>query len=122
MTRVTAPARLHFGLLSLPAEGEDFWPDRHGRPALPARRFGGVGLMVEAPALRLRAEPAPAWSAEGPLSQRALDFARRFAQTVPAGSLAPRRLVIEAAAPEHSGFGTGTQLGLAVARALAAAA
>jgi beta-RFAP synthase len=122
MIRVTAPARLHFGLLSLPAEGEDFWPDRHGEPALPLRRFGGAGLMVESPALRLRAEPAPDWSAEGPLSGRSLDFARRFVQTVPAGSLAPRRLVIESAPPQHSGFGSGTQLGLAVARALALAA
>jgi beta-RFAP synthase len=122
MIRVTAPARLHFGLLSLPAEGEDFWPDRHGTPALPARHYGGSGLMVESPALRLRAEPAPAWSAEGPLAERALAFARRFAQTVPAGALSPWRLVIEAAPPEHCGFGTGTQLGLAVARALAVAA
>jgi beta-ribofuranosylaminobenzene 5'-phosphate synthase len=122
MIRVTAPARLHFGLLSLPAEGEDFWPDRQGTPALPVRRFGGVGLMVESPALRLRVEPAPAWSAEGPLAERALAFARCFAQAVPDGSLPPHRLVIESAPPEHCGFGSGTQLGLAVARALAVAA
>jgi beta-RFAP synthase len=122
MIRVTAPARLHFGLLSLPAQGEDFWPDRHGEPALPARRFGGVGLMVAEPTLRLRAEPAADWAAEGPLADRAITFARRFATTVPAGSLPPHRIVIEAAPPEHSGFGAGTQLGLAVARALAVAA
>jgi beta-RFAP synthase len=122
MIRVTAPARLHFGLLSLPAEGEDFWPDRRGTPALLVRRFGGAGLMVENPALRLRVEPAPGWSAEGPLAERALAFAHRFAQTVPGDSLSPRRLVVESAPPEHSGFGTGTQLGLAVARALGAVA
>jgi beta-RFAP synthase len=122
MIRVTAPARLHFGLLSLPAEGEDFWPDRHGASVLPARRFGGVGLMVEEPALRLRVEPADGWSAEGPLADRALAFARRFAATVPPVALAPHRLVVEVAPPGHCGFGTGTQLGLAVARALAVAA
>jgi beta-RFAP synthase len=122
MIRVTAPARLHFGLLSLPAEGDDFWPDRQGTPALPVRHFGGVGLMVECPALRLQVEPSPAWSAEGPLAERALAFARRFAQAVPAGSLAPHRLIVESAPPEHCGLGSGTQLGLAVARALAAAA
>jgi beta-RFAP synthase len=122
MIRVTAPARLHFGLLSLPGEGEEFWPDRHGTPALPVRHFGGAGLMVEEPALRLCVEPAPAWSAEGPLAERALDFARCFARTVPAADLSPRRLVVESAPPEHGGFGSGTQLGLAVARALAAAA
>jgi len=122
MIRVTAPARLHFGLLSLPAEGEDLWPDHRGTPALPVRRFGGVGLMVEQPALRLCVEPAPGWSAEGPLAERALAFAHHFAPTVPGGSLPPRRLVVESAPPEHCGFGTGTQLGLAVARALAAGA
>ncbi len=122
MIRVTAPARLHFGLLSLPAEGEEFWPDRHGKPALPLRRFGGVGLMVENPALQLRVEPAADWSAEGPLADRVLVFARRFAGTLPPEALGPHHLVIEAAPPEHCGFGTGTQLGLAVARALAVAA
>ncbi len=113
MIRVTAPARLHFGLLSLPAEGEDFWPDRLGNPSLPARRFGGAGLMVEEPALRLAVEPAAAWSAEGPLAERALGFARRFAPD------APHRVVVEAAPPEHRGFGSGTQLALAVGKALA---
>jgi beta-ribofuranosylaminobenzene 5'-phosphate synthase len=122
MIRVTAPARLHFGLLSLPAEGEDRWPDRHGEPALPARRFGGAGLMVEGPPVRLRVEPAADWSAEGPLADRALVFAHRFAGTVAPESLTPRRIVVEAAPPEHRGFGAGTQLGLAVARALAVAA
>jgi beta-RFAP synthase len=120
MIGLTAPARLHFGLLSLPAEGEDRWPDRHGRPVLPVRHFGGAGLMIENPALRLHAEPASGWSAEGPLAERALAFARQFAQTVPDGALSPWRLVVESAPPEHCGFGTGTQLGLAVARALAA--
>jgi beta-RFAP synthase len=117
MIRVTAPTRLHFGLLSLPADGETAWPDRHGQPALPPRRFGGVGLMVEEPALRLRVEPAAAWSAEGPMAERALAFARRFAAT-----LSPQRLTLEAAPPEHCGLGSGTQLGLAVARALGVAA
>jgi beta-RFAP synthase len=122
MIRVTAPARLHFGLFSLPAEGEDFWLDRHGAPVLPARRFGGAGLMIEAPALRLRVESAPDWCADGPLADRALAFARRVAATLPAGTPGPHRVVVEAAPPEHCGFGTGTQLGLAVARALAIAA
>jgi beta-RFAP synthase len=124
MIRVRAPSRLHFGLLSLgggPGGRPAPWPDRHGQPALPARRFGGVGLMVEAPGVRLAAAPAPAWSAEGPLAGRALAFAERFAQTFPPDVARPCRLVVEQAAPEHGGLGTGTQLGLAVARALAAA-
>lgn len=119
MIRVVAPARLHFGLLSLPGAGDKFWPDGHGAPAIPVRRYGGVGLMVEEPALRLRVEPASFWSAEGPLASRALAFAEQFLQESPELSLTPQRLVIEAAPPEHSGFGSGTQLGLTVARALA---
>jgi beta-RFAP synthase len=122
MIRVSAPARLHLGLLSLPGEAETLWPDRQGQPALPVRRFGGVGLMVERPALELRIEPAAAWSAEGPLAERALAFAHRFVQSLPPAALAPHRLIVEAAPPEHSGFGSGTQLGLAVSRALAVAA
>jgi beta-RFAP synthase len=119
MIRVTAPARLHFGPFGLPLEGASCWPDRHGVAAIPVRRFGGAGLMVEGPALRLSIVPAPEWWAEGPLAGRALAFARRFASTVAGGALSPQRLVVESVPPEHCGFGTGTQLGMAVARALA---
>jgi beta-RFAP synthase len=123
MIRVRAPSRLHFGLLSLAADGAP-WPDRLGLPVVPSRRFGGVGLMVEAPGLRLTARAAPAWSAEGPRAERALEFARHFVGQLPAdGStdLSAQHLHIEQAAPEHAGLGTGTQLGLAVGRALAEA-
>jgi beta-RFAP synthase len=106
MLHVQTASRLHFGLLSLPHAGEE------GRTA---RRFGGVGLMVGRPGLGLSAAPAQEWSAEGPLAGRALAFARRF------GDGPPLQLVVEQAAPEHAGLGTGTQLGLAVGRLLAAA-
>jgi beta-RFAP synthase len=106
MLHVQTASRLHFGLLSLPHAGDE-------RQTL--RRFGGVGLMVERPGLRLSAAPAKEWSAEGPLASRAMAFARRF------GDGPPLRLVVEQAAPEHAGLGTGTQLGLAVSRLLAAA-
>jgi predicted sugar kinase len=107
MLHVQTASRLHFGFLSLPGAGEG------------ARRFGGVGLMVERPGLRVSAAPAAEWSAEGPLAGRALAFARAFARTAEEGP--PQRLVVEQAAPEHAGLGTGTQLGLAVGRLLAAA-
>ncbi len=121
MTRVRTASRLHFGLFALPAEEltPGYWPNALGQPVLPARRFGGAGLMVHAPGLRLRVAAAPAWSAEGPLAERALAFAQTFARTLP--SPRPQRLVIEHGPAEHMGLGTGTQLGLAVARALAAA-
>jgi beta-RFAP synthase len=110
MLHVQTASRLHFGMLSLPGLAE-------GRRT--ARCFGGVGLMVERPGLRVSAAPAGEWSAEGPLAGRALAFARAFAGAGEDGP--PQRLVVEQAAPEHAGLGTGTQLGLAVARLLAAA-
>src|SRR5207237_1744689 len=61
------------------------------------------------------------WSAQGVLAERALEVARRFAQTLSPDQVHPQRLVIHGAAPEHVGVGTGTQLSLAVARALSMA-
>jgi beta-RFAP synthase len=125
MIRIQTASRLHFGLLSLAPPDAPPCPDRRGEPVLPVRRFGGVGLMVERPGVRLGVTPAAAWSAEGPLAERALAFARRLAQGVRPGEatreVRPQRLVVEAGAPEHAGLGVGTQLGLAVGRALAAA-
>jgi beta-RFAP synthase len=123
MIRIRTASRLHLGLLSLAPEGIR-WADRGGSPSLPARRFGGVGLMVEQPDVRLRVEPTDAWSSAGPLAGRALDFARRFAKSVAAGGavVPPCRVVVEDVSPEHTGLGTGTQLGLAVGRCLAAVA
>ncbi len=107
MIGVRTGSRLHFGLLS-PAE-----PESLPRTGAGPRRFGGVGLMVEAPSLSLSMQPANSWSAKGPLSERALSFVRRFMRDMPDGLQAP---------PEHAGFGVGTQLGLAVGRALASLA
>jgi beta-ribofuranosylaminobenzene 5'-phosphate synthase len=81
--------------------------------------------MVQAPGVQIRVESAAALSAEGPLAERALEYARQFLRTIAPerGDEPPRphRIVVEHAAPEHMGLGTGTQLGLAVARALALA-
>lgn len=117
MTRVRTGSRLHLGLLSLPRQGER-WPDRLGELVFPARWFGGVGLMIDAPGVVVRVEPAEAWSAEGPLAARALEFAQRVVTSLGQAELPPRRIVVEEAAREHVGLGTGTQLGLAVGRAL----
>lgn len=120
MIRVRTASRLHFGLLSLPTS--ERWPSLQGGETLPARQYGGVGLMIEAPGVQVTAEPAAAWSVEGPLADRALTFVSRFILTLPPNALPPQRLLIEHSAAEHSGLGTGTQLGLAVARVLAVAA
>ncbi len=103
------PARLHFGLLSW-GEGS-------------ARQFGGVGLMVDEPGLTVEAGPSSTWSADGPLSARVLTFAERAAGGLGRHGRAPSPLAfrVTSAPPEHSGFGLGTQLGLAVARLVAEA-
>ncbi len=110
MIRVRTGSRLHFGLLSV------------GAPAPPARRFGSVGLMVKAPGIHLTVCRAPGWCARGPLAERALVVAQRFVQSVAPHAVPPQQVVVERAAPEHMGLGTGTQLALAVTRAVALAA
>ena len=91
---VWTPSRLHFGLLSLGRRRRGV-AGRRGERVLPARRFGGVGLMVERPGVQVAAAAA-AWSADGPLAERALAFALRFAESVrrerPELNLPPQRL------------------------------
>jgi len=120
MIRVETGSRLHFGLFNIGSD--EAWSNVDGKQVVLARRFGGVGLMVESPGIALAVEPAPTWSASGPLAERALEFARRFASSLVAQELPPQRLIVEHAAPEHAGLGTGTQLALAVTEALAVAA
>jgi beta-ribofuranosylaminobenzene 5'-phosphate synthase len=108
MMRVTAPGRLHFGLLSVPVAGD---------PDPPARLFGGVGLMIEEPSVRLTVSRAKEWSATGPEAQRALGFARTFATSSP--DLSPHTIEVECCPEPHAGLGSGTALALAVAKALA---
>ena len=100
---VEAAARLHFGVLDL-------------RGAL-GRRFGGLGAAVPTPSLLLEAASEARLSAHGPDHERALAFAERFLRFY--GRSAGARLTVHRSIPAHSGLGSGTQLGLAVGRALA---
>jgi beta-ribofuranosylaminobenzene 5'-phosphate synthase len=100
--KVAATARLHLGFL-----------DMNGGLG---RKFGGLGLALDAPATRLTLVPADANSVEGPEKARATGLLGK-AQA----ALAPQSrhaLTIHEAIPAHSGFGSGTQLALAVAAAL----
>ncbi len=116
MISIRTASRLHFGLLSLARQGSS-WPNRSGEPILPARSFGGVGLMVERPGLELTLTPAQSWSAHGPLAERALAVAQRAAALFPGG--VPCSIEVRQSAPEHVGLGTGTQLALAIGQGLA---
>jgi len=101
---VEAPARLHFGVLDLRGDL--------------GRRFGGIGAAVPAPSLLLEVTQAPALSVDGPAEDaaRAQEFARRF---LVHHHLGGARICLHRTIPAHAGLGSGTQLALAVARALA---
>ncbi len=100
---VEAHARLHFGVLDL----------RGSR----GRWFGGIGAAAPGPTLQLSAQLSERVSATGPDADRALEYAQRFLEHH--GITRGARLVVERALPAHSGLGSGTQLALAVGRALA---
>jgi len=106
LVTVEAPARLHFGMFDLRGDL--------------GRRFGGMGAAVPTPSLLLEAEPARTLEAGGPDAERVLEAARRVLahHGLPADR-AGARFVVRRALPAHAGLGSGTQLALATARAIA---
>ncbi len=114
MIRVVAPNRLHFGLFNVPTHDGELPPGE--------RAFGGVGLMTDTPGVEVTAKPAKLWKFKGPLAARAEAFARRFVESMPEGSSTmPFKIRVVCSPVEHAGLGVGTQLGLAVGKALAVA-
>lgn len=101
--RVEAPARLHFGFLDL-----------HGGLG---RRFGSLGLAIDAPSLALTVRPAAALTVPGPEAERVRGYVRAAAAHLGVGEAVS--VQVERAIPAHAGFGSGTQLALAVAAAMA---
>ena len=104
--RIRTPSRLHFGLLG-------WGPGRR-------REFGGVGLMIDAPGIDVLVEPATSWSVEGRLASRVEQLVAQLRSATRAtGTTVPTaRIRVENAPAEHVGLGVGTQLCLAVARAV----
>jgi beta-RFAP synthase len=100
---VESPARLHFGVLDLRGDL--------------GRWFGGIGAAAPDPTLVLSADSADTLEVEGDDGERALTFARRFLDHYK--SKRGVRLRIHRSLPSHAGLGSGTQLALAVGRALA---
>lgn len=110
---VSASSRLHFGLFSF--------------GHLQRRNFGGVGMMIDMPRVRLRVSPAPAFSVSGGVTRRvreAADAWLKFASHQLAskrsdGDKSLRCEIEVVQMPEmHMGLGTGTQLALSVGAAL----
>ncbi|HYN77886.1 MAG TPA: beta-ribofuranosylaminobenzene 5'-phosphate synthase family protein [Lamprocystis sp. (in: g-proteobacteria)] len=99
---IEASARLHFGFLDL-----------NGGLG---RRFGSLGLTIDTFATRLSADRADGFSAEGPGAERAMTYARTYAEArgLPGGA----HLRVLEVIPGHAGLGSGTQMALAVGTAL----
>lgn len=101
---ITAPSRLHFGLFSFGRTGH--------------RQFGGVGMMIDQPTVRIRISKAARFQIEGPLAARAADFAKRWASRQPTNDSLSCRIQLLDVPDHHTGLGTGTQLALAIAAGL----
>lgn len=109
--RVAAPARLHLGFLD---------PD-----GTLGRRWGSLGLSVEGLETVVELTPASAdrLTAAADVPPAELDRAgahlARLRHHWPATATTPLHLHLARALPPHAGFGSGTQLALAVGRAFA---
>jgi beta-ribofuranosylaminobenzene 5'-phosphate synthase len=100
---VRTPARLHFGLIDMRGDLGRF--------------FGGLGVAIDKPNVVLEVQPSESFSVTGEETDRATMFARRFleAYEIEGGF----NIHVEKTIPEHVGLGSGTQLALAIAAALA---
>ncbi len=101
--RVRAPARLHFGFLDL-----------NGGLG---RRFGSIGLAIDTPAFQIKASNAARASAKGEEAERIRTYLLAAASHLDVPDAAA--IEVEESIPVHAGFGSGTQIALAVAAALA---
>jgi len=99
---VTAPARLHFGMLDPAGIG--------------SRRFGGCGVALESPrvVVCVRARPGEEVTALGSQADRAAAFASRAREAF--GYRGGVAVDVREAIPPHAGLGSGTKLGLAITR------
>jgi beta-ribofuranosylaminobenzene 5'-phosphate synthase len=100
---VKTPARLHFGLIDLNGGMGRF--------------FGGLGVAIDRPNVVLEAQTSEGFSVTGEKAELVMSLAERFLETYHIN--ADVSIHVEQSIPEHSGLGSGTQLALAVAAALA---
>lgn len=95
---VSTAARLHLGFLDISG-------------AL-GRRFGSLGLSIDAFRTTLRMQVAHTVSATGPSSERAAGYAEKMLDLL--GITQGVEISMEEAIPDHAGLGSGTQMALAV--------
>lgn len=101
--QVKTPARLHLGLIDMNGDL--------------GRMFGGLGIAIDHPNVNVEATRAEHFSVTGQEAELTGQLAQHFFQTY---HLQPRaHLQVVEAIPAHVGLGSGTQMSLAVAVALA---
>ena len=100
---VKTPARLHLGLIDLNGSL--------------GRIFGGLGVGINRPNIILEARPSEKLSVAGQETEAVRALANRFLQAYHIKASAS--LDLKQTIPAHVGLGSGTQLALAVATALA---
>jgi beta-RFAP synthase len=99
---VTVPGRLHAGFVDLNGDL--------------GRRFGSLGIALDAPLTRVVATPGQGLSVTGADADRARAHVERLTRHYRLGDRMALR--IESAIPDHVGLGSGTQLCLAVGTAV----
>jgi beta-ribofuranosylaminobenzene 5'-phosphate synthase len=100
---VKTPARLHLGLIDLNGDL--------------GRLFGGLGVGIDRPSVILEAQQSEKLSATGEKAELVKTLAKRFLEAYSINASAS--INVKQSIPEHAGLGSGTQLALAVATALA---
>jgi len=99
---VKAPARLHFGFVDL-----------NGGTG---RRFGSLGLTIKGLDTQIQASRSTIVETSGADAERARRYANRLLERL--GLEGGISINIESAIPSHSGLGSGTQMALAVGKAI----
>jgi beta-ribofuranosylaminobenzene 5'-phosphate synthase len=100
---VKTPARLHLGLIDLNGDL--------------GRLFGGLGVGIDRPNVILEAQRSERLGVTGEKTEQVKTLAKRFLETY--NVKANASIHVKQAIPEHAGLGSGTQIALAVATALA---
>ncbi len=100
---IKTPARLHLGLIDLNGDL--------------GRLFGGLGVGIDRPNVILEVQKSEKLSAVGERNEQVKMLAKRFLETynIKANTI----INVKQAIPEHTGLGSGTQLALGIATALA---
>lgn len=100
---VKTPARLHLGLIDLNGDL--------------GRMFGGLGVGIEQPSTIVEAELSKKTTITGEETELATTLTERFFKAYPVK--ANVHINVKKAIPAHTGLGSGTQLALAIATAIA---